>query len=111
MESGETEGVERVVAQGLLNRCPDMRQKPVGEPAAIAALNFGTPRRRSSLKRLGPFCHWIAEGSTSPVGIGTTAICIDTVPLLFEKLQATRGNLKRVEYACMAGSRVPSISR
>src|SRR5205085_1492974 len=27
------------------------------EPAATAALNFGTPRRRSSLKRLGPFCH------------------------------------------------------
>src|SRR6185369_4459499 len=34
-----------------------MRQNPVGEPAATAALNFGTPRRRSSLKRLGPFCH------------------------------------------------------
>jgi hypothetical protein len=34
-----------------------MRQKPVGEPAATAALNFGTPRRRSSLKRLRPFCH------------------------------------------------------
>jgi hypothetical protein len=34
-----------------------MRQKPVGEPAATAALNFGTPRRRSSWKRLGPFCH------------------------------------------------------
>jgi hypothetical protein len=33
-----------------------MRQNPVGEPAATAALNFGTPRRRSSLKRLGPFC-------------------------------------------------------
>src|SRR5216684_2502058 len=37
--------------------CPDMRQNPVGEPAATAALNFGTPRRRSSWKRLGPFCH------------------------------------------------------
>src|SRR5215831_13750754 len=37
--------------------CPDMRQNPVGEPAATAALNFGTPRRRSSLKRLRPFCH------------------------------------------------------
>ena len=35
----------------------DMRQNPVGEPAATAALNFGTPRRRSSLKRLCPFCH------------------------------------------------------
>ena len=34
-----------------------MRQNPVGEPAATAALNFGTPRRRSSLKRLRPFCH------------------------------------------------------
>src|SRR5205807_6626039 len=34
-----------------------MRQNPVGEPAATAALNFGTPRRRSSLKRLCPFCH------------------------------------------------------
>src|SRR5437588_2998798 len=34
-----------------------MRQNPVGEPAATAALNFATPRRRSSLKRLGPFCH------------------------------------------------------
>src|SRR5260221_3530145 len=34
-----------------------MRQNPVGEPAATAAWNFGTPRRRSSLKRLGPFCH------------------------------------------------------
>src|SRR5712692_9234059 len=34
-----------------------MRQNPVGEPAATAALNFGTPRRRSSWKRLGPFCH------------------------------------------------------
>src|SRR5438067_3082547 len=34
-----------------------MRQSPVGEPAATAALNFGTPRRRSSLKRLCPFCH------------------------------------------------------
>jgi hypothetical protein len=33
----------------------DMRQNPVGEPAATAALNFDTPRRRSSLKRLGPF--------------------------------------------------------
>src|ERR1700746_2694447 len=37
--------------------CPDIRQNPVGEPAATAALNFGTPRRRSSLKRLDPFCH------------------------------------------------------
>ena len=36
---------------------PDMRQYPVGEPAATAAWNFGTPRRRSSLKRLGPFFH------------------------------------------------------
>jgi hypothetical protein len=43
----------------------------------------------------------------SPVGIGTTAICIDTVPLPFEKLQATRGNLKRVEYACMAAEQSP----
>ncbi len=34
-----------------------MRQNPVGEPAATAAWNFGTPRRRSSWKRLGPFCH------------------------------------------------------
>src|SRR4051794_6403662 len=34
-----------------------MRQNPVGEPAAIAARNFGTPRRLSSLKRLCPFCH------------------------------------------------------
>ena len=34
-----------------------MRQNPVGEPAATAAWNFGTPRRRSSLKRLCPFCH------------------------------------------------------
>ena len=34
-----------------------MRQNPVGEPAATAAWNFGTPRRRSSLKRLAPFCH------------------------------------------------------
>ena len=34
-----------------------MRQKPVGEPAATAAWNFGRPRCRSSLKRLGPFCH------------------------------------------------------
>ena len=34
-----------------------MRQKPVGEPAATAAWNFGTPRRRSSLKRLRPFCY------------------------------------------------------
>src|SRR5580693_6742349 len=34
-----------------------MRQNPVGEPAATAALNFDTPRRRSSLKRLCPFCH------------------------------------------------------
>ena len=34
-----------------------MRQYPVGEPAATAAWNFGTPRRRSSLKRLGPFFH------------------------------------------------------
>jgi hypothetical protein len=32
-----------------------MRQSLVGEPAATAALNFGTPRRRSSLKRLCPF--------------------------------------------------------
>jgi len=40
----------------LLNRrVSDMRQNPVGEPAATAALNFGTPRRRSSLKRLCPF--------------------------------------------------------
>ena len=37
--------------------CPDMRQKPVGEPAATAALNFDTPRRRSSLKRLCPLPH------------------------------------------------------
>ena len=28
--------------------CPDMRQNPVGEPAATAALNFGTPRRRGN---------------------------------------------------------------
>ena len=34
-----------------------MRQKPVGEPAATAAWNFGRPRRRSSLKRLRPFCY------------------------------------------------------
>src|ERR1700736_6269809 len=34
-----------------------MRQSPVGEPAATAALNLGTPRRRSSLKRLCPFRH------------------------------------------------------
>jgi hypothetical protein len=34
-----------------------MRQNPVGEPTATAALNFGTPRPRSSLKRSGPFCH------------------------------------------------------
>jgi hypothetical protein len=33
-----------------------MRQNPVGEPAATAAWNFGTPQRRSSLKRLCPFC-------------------------------------------------------
>jgi hypothetical protein len=31
-----------------------MRQNPVNEPAATAALNFGTPRRRSSLKRFVP---------------------------------------------------------
>src|SRR6516162_1088753 len=37
--------------------CPDLREKPVGEPAATAAWNFGRPRWRSSLKRLGPFCH------------------------------------------------------
>src|SRR4051794_16954609 len=34
-----------------------MRQYPVGEPAATAALNCDTPRRRSSLKRLCPFPH------------------------------------------------------
>src|SRR5271165_511204 len=34
-----------------------MRQNPVGEPAATAALNSDTPRRRSSLKRLWPFPH------------------------------------------------------
>ncbi|HEY5522202.1 MAG TPA: hypothetical protein VIK21_03350 [Desulfuromonadaceae bacterium] len=34
-----------------------MRQNPVGEPAATAALNFGTPHRRNSLKRFGPFFH------------------------------------------------------
>jgi integrase/recombinase XerD len=40
-----------------------MRQKPVGEPAATAALNFDTPRRRSSLKRLGPFAtHLLEDG-------------------------------------------------
>ena len=37
--------------------CPDMRQNPVGDPVATAALNFGTPRWRGSLKRLDPFCH------------------------------------------------------
>jgi len=37
--------------------CPDMGQKPVGQPAATAARNFATPLRRSSLKRLGPFSH------------------------------------------------------
>jgi hypothetical protein len=34
-----------------------MRQNPVGERAATAAWNFGTPRQRSSLKRLCPFRH------------------------------------------------------
>ena len=34
-----------------------MRQVPVGEPAATAALNCVTPRWRSSLKRLRPFPH------------------------------------------------------
>ena len=34
--------------------CPDMRQSPVGEPAATAAANFATPRRRSSAKRFLP---------------------------------------------------------
>ena len=34
-----------------------MRQNSVGEPAATAALNCDTPRRRSSLKRLRPFPH------------------------------------------------------
>src|SRR3954453_5346052 len=34
-----------------------MRQYPVGEPAAAAALNCDTPRRLSSLKRLRPFPH------------------------------------------------------
>ena len=34
-----------------------MRQNPVGEPAATAAWNFVTPRRRSSLKRFCPFFH------------------------------------------------------
>ena len=29
----------------------------LGEAAATAALNFGTPRRRSCAKRFGPFCH------------------------------------------------------
>jgi hypothetical protein len=36
-----------------------MRQNPVGEPAATAAWNFGTPRRRSSwmdlLRKSGEF--------------------------------------------------------
>jgi hypothetical protein len=31
-----------------------MRQNPVGEPAATAALTFDTPLRRSSSKRFGP---------------------------------------------------------
>ncbi len=34
-----------------------MRQNPVGEPAATAALNFGTLLRRSSVKRLRPLPH------------------------------------------------------
>lgn len=34
-----------------------MRQKPFGKPAATAAWDFATPRRRSSWKRLCPFCH------------------------------------------------------
>jgi hypothetical protein len=58
MESGETEGFEIVVAQRLLDRrVSGHAPEPVGEPAATAALNFDTPRRRSSLKRLCPFCH------------------------------------------------------
>jgi hypothetical protein len=37
--------------------CPDIRQSRVGDPAATAALNFGTPLRCSSLKRFGPLPH------------------------------------------------------
>lgn len=50
-----------------------MRQKSVGEPAAAAALNFGTPRRRSSLKRL--------DERQSPAAFLAVSIAADPVPL------------------------------
>ena len=37
--------------------CPDIRQRPVGEPAATAAFNFDMPRWHSSLKRFCPVRH------------------------------------------------------
>lgn len=43
-----------------------MRQNPVGEPeVSTAALNFGTPRRRSSLKRLCPLPSYICVSIVS----------------------------------------------
>jgi hypothetical protein len=42
------ESKQRLGSACLTAGCPDMRQNPVGEPAATAALNFGAPRRRSA---------------------------------------------------------------
>jgi len=56
-------GGHPVVQQALRNhyfdtlglpRIPDMRQKPVGEPAATAALSFDTPRRAQFVEAAVP---------------------------------------------------------
>ena len=50
---GPSGGLDCERAAGWL----DMRQNPVGDPAATAAWNWETPRRRSSWKRCRPDCH------------------------------------------------------
>ncbi len=79
-----------------------MRQNPVGEPAATAAWNFGTPRRRSSLKRLGPFCH-CRQRQASIVALGGFAIEQEAEPFGMREIGALQVGLQLRECARHAG--------
>lgn len=84
-----------MVGQDVLDRrCPDIRQSPAGEPAAIEAANFTTPRRtgsgsasiapKTALSRL----QRLATGTDRFSGPGEDNKVVHAQPLCDHRLQA-----------------------